>query len=47
MRTRDLILGIDGSHVHSVDDIQQQLADWIAAHTVYVSVLRGRERVGL
>ena len=47
MEAGDLILGIDGSRVPSVDDIDRHLVDWIVGQTVTVNVLRDRERVSL
>jgi S1-C subfamily serine protease len=47
MRVGDLIVGINGEDVESVDDLHRFLADWPVGKAVKLSLLRGRERLEL
>jgi S1-C subfamily serine protease len=45
VQTGDLIVGVEGSDVSSVDDLHRFLSDWAIGRPAQLSILRGRERV--
>jgi S1-C subfamily serine protease len=47
LRQGDLIVGIQGQEVASVDDLHRFLADWPVGQPVTLTVVRGRERLEL
>jgi S1-C subfamily serine protease len=47
LREGDLITGIEGQDVASVDDLHRFLAEWPVGQSVTLTVLRGRERLNL